>query len=43
MYQEGEASPAALEPLKPKVLDIEINSPKSEEEWKHWKKAFRTT
>ena len=39
MDQEGEVSLAALKPLKPRVLDIEINSQASE--WKHWKKTFQ--
>jgi len=30
MYQEGEVSLAALKPLKPRVLDIDINSQASE-------------
>jgi len=41
MDQEGEVSLAALKPLKPRVLDIEINSQASEKEWKHWKKTFQ--
>jgi len=41
MDQEGEVSRAALKPLKPRVLDIEINSQVSEKEWKHRKKTFQ--
>ena len=41
MDQQGEASPAAPKPLKPRILDTETNSPASEKERKHWKKTFQ--
>ena len=40
MSNSGERAPSGLKPLKPRLLDIEIHSPTSEKEWKHWKKTF---
>jgi len=31
-----------LNPLEPRLLDVNINSSTSEKKWKHWKKSFQT-